>query len=93
MGVEYVVVLEINASEVTLFDQIKSMANLQIDNTTTFNGLDITAGKPYFLISWFSPSIHQSIHLSIHLSAHWNSPLSYFGCPVFCPFSNYKEFY
>lgn len=87
MGVEYVVVLEINASEVTLFDQIKSMANLQIDNTTTFNGLDITAGKPYFL------SFNKLV-LSIHPS--FQPPLCAlelsFGCPVFCPSSNYKEF-
>ncbi|XP_047660806.1 serine-rich adhesin for platelets-like isoform X2 [Tachysurus fulvidraco] len=45
--VEYIVVVEVNVTEVILFDQIKSSANsitpLQIDNITNINSLDITA--------------------------------------------------
>ncbi|XP_060751870.1 adhesion G protein-coupled receptor F5-like [Tachysurus vachellii] len=45
--VEYIVVVEVNVTEVILFDQINSSANsitpLQIDNITNINSLDITA--------------------------------------------------
>ncbi|XP_053097461.1 uncharacterized protein LOC128320993 [Pangasianodon hypophthalmus] len=44
---EYIVIVEVNVSQVILFDQIKSSAEsispLQMDNTTIINGLNITA--------------------------------------------------
>ncbi|XP_058268445.1 adhesion G protein-coupled receptor F5 isoform X2 [Hemibagrus wyckioides] len=45
--VEYIVIVEVNASEVILFDQVKASADsitpLQIDNITNISGLDIRA--------------------------------------------------
>ncbi|KAG7322859.1 hypothetical protein KOW79_014205 [Hemibagrus wyckioides] len=45
--VEYIIIVEVNVSEVILFDQIRTSADsitpLQIDNITNISGLDITA--------------------------------------------------
>lgn len=47
--IQYIVTVEVDVSEVILFKEVElsaaSISPLQIDNTTTINGFNITAGK------------------------------------------------
>lgn len=44
-ALEFIVVVEVNVSEVILIQQLKSSVGLQIDNSTTISTVNITTGK------------------------------------------------
>lgn len=60
-NLEYIVTIEVNVSQMILYDQIKSSLEsikpLQIDNTAEIDGLNITTGELYFLNHIFLISV------------------------------------
>lgn len=44
-ALEYIVVVEVNVSDMILIQQLKSSLNLQIDNSTNISTVEITTGK------------------------------------------------